>query len=65
MTSTQISLPIVHIDKLCENLGITRDWVNRNWLQSETPPPHFRNGGAVFFPLKDLEEWASSRCSRS
>ncbi|QDV76995.1 DNA-binding protein [Botrimarina mediterranea] len=56
-----LQLPIVHIDQLAESLGITRDWINRRWLKSDNPPPHFRDGDAVFFPVDGLREWADRR----
>lgn len=54
-------LPIIHVDQLCEGLGVTRDWINRTWLASDNPPPHFRDGYQVFFELGELKEWAKRR----
>ena len=57
-----VELPIAHIDQVANHLGVTRDWINRQWLQSDNPPPHFRDGGAVFFDLELLRQWAQCRC---
>ena len=58
-------LPIVHIEQLCEELGVSRGWINRNWLSSTDPPPHWRSGDSVFFSVAKLDEWAQERCSAS
>lgn len=54
-------LPIIHIDQLAASLGLTRDWINRRWLHAEDPPPHFRDGDAVFFDRDGLRRWSERR----
>ena len=54
-------LPIIHIDVLAEDLTVTRDWINRNWLKGDDPPPCFRDGDSVFFEIVSLQEWARRR----
>jgi len=33
------------------------------WLKSENPPPHFRRGGCVLVPTRELTEWLSGQLS--
>jgi len=60
-------LPIIHIDRLAEQLNIERRWIIDHWINRENtvdsggPAPHFRDGHHVFFPVKALEQWAESR----
>ncbi len=54
-------LPIVHIDKLAEELGVSRRWINENWIASDNPPPHFEDGKAIFFEIEELKTWAKRR----
>jgi hypothetical protein len=63
--ATLPALPIVHIDQLAESLGLTRDWINRRWLNADDPPPHFRDGDAVFFPLEAFGKWADRRAAEA
>lgn len=34
-----------------------------DWLKSENPPPHFRRGGCVLVPMRELTEWLSGQLS--
>ncbi len=54
-------LPIIHIDQLAEQLNLTRDWINRQWLRSDNPPPSFRDGDSVFFEISEFQQWARRR----
>ena len=65
-TAAEFSLPIIHIDRLAEVLGLERRWIIDNWLKREEgdkpgPAPHFRDGHAIFFSLRELDEWAKRR----
>jgi hypothetical protein len=32
-----------------------------DWLRSDNPPPHFRRGGCVLVPTRELTEWLSGQ----
>jgi hypothetical protein len=32
-----------------------------DWLKSDNPPPHFRRGGCVLVPTRELTEWLSGQ----
>jgi hypothetical protein len=32
-----------------------------NWLKSENPPPHFKRGGCVLVPTRELTEWLNGQ----
>jgi hypothetical protein len=32
-----------------------------DWLKSPNPPPHFRRGGCVLVPTRELTEWLSGQ----
>jgi hypothetical protein len=32
-----------------------------DWLRSDNPPPHFRRGGCVLVPMRELTEWLSQQ----
>ena len=35
------------------------------WLKSnDNPPPHFRRGGVVLIPRKELEKWLANQASQ-
>ena len=33
------------------------------WLKSDSPPPHFKRGGCVLVPTRELQEWLSGQIS--
>jgi hypothetical protein len=34
-----------------------------DWLRSDNPPPHFKRGGCVLVPTRELSEWLSGQIS--
>jgi len=34
-----------------------------DWLKSDSPPPHFKRGGCVLVPTRELTEWLSNQIS--
>jgi hypothetical protein len=32
-----------------------------DWLKSDNPPPHFKRGGCVLVPTRELSEWLSGQ----
>ena len=32
-----------------------------DWLKSDSPPPHFKRGGCVLVPTRELTEWLSNQ----
>lgn len=55
------NIPLISINQLAEFWGLDRNWIVCNWLNSDDPPPHFRDGDSVFFELESLQEWGRRR----
>ncbi len=32
-----------------------------DWLKSENPPPHFKRGGVILIPRRELERWLAKQ----
>ena len=54
-------LPIAHIDRIAQEMCLTREYIRNNWLKCEDPAPHYETGRQVFFNLKELSAWLIDR----
>ncbi|TWT76088.1 hypothetical protein Pla123a_28770 [Posidoniimonas polymericola] len=66
-TTRPLSLPIVSIEALAAELGLTRRWILEHWCSQEAQQPrapHFRDGNHVFFEVESLRAWGQQRAAQ-
>ncbi len=54
----------VRAAKAAELIGVS-ERTFADWMTGENPPPHFRRGGCVLFPIHDLRLWLTAQLDTS